>query len=154
MLGRAFHRVPGFVTEAYTVRCQQGKVPVFSNKKLLEDELVQSSLAQAEAAWGSTRAFLLDVADDCAHANRTHGPPPPELRVRLRLAATHAMRRSAEVVDQIYALAGTDSIFDDHPIQRCFQDVHSLTQQVQGRVAHYRTVGRVLPGLAPDGAWV
>ena len=147
-LGLARRAIDSFVEVA------QGKTPVFANKKLLEDELVQTSLAQAEAAWGSTRAFLLDVAEDCAHANRTTGPPPLELRARLRLAATHAMRRSADVVDQIYSLAGTDSIFDDHPIQRCFQDVHALTQQVQGRVSHYRSVGRVLLGLAPESLWV
>ncbi len=153
-LGLARRAIDSFVEVA------QGKIPVFANKKLREDELVQTSLAQAEAAWGSTRAFLLDVAEECSHASRSltrpgsRSPPPLQLRARLRLAATHAMRRSAEVVDQIYALAGTDSIFDDHPIQRCFQDVHALTQQVQGRPAHYRTVGRVLLGLAPDGPWV
>jgi alkylation response protein AidB-like acyl-CoA dehydrogenase len=132
------------------VEVARGKTPVFANKKLLEDELVQTGLAQAEARWGATRAFLLEVAEQCEDAYDASGPPEPELRIRMRLAATHAMRQSAEVVDQIYALAGTDSIFDDHPIQRCFQDIHALTQQIQGRASHYRSVGRVLLGLEPD----
>ena len=64
------------------------------------------------------------------------------------------MQRSADVVDQIYSLAGTDAMFDDHPIQRCFQDIHALTQQVQARTAHYRTAGRVLLGLDPKSGFI
>ncbi|NIP14252.1 MAG: hypothetical protein GWM88_05785 [Pseudomonadales bacterium] len=64
----------------------------------------------------------------------------------MRLAATNAMRRSADVVDRVYAMAGTDCIFDDHPLQRCFQDIHALTQQVQGRASYFRSVGRVMLG--------
>ena len=132
----------------------RGKTPVFANKKLLEDEMVQVGVAQAEAAWRSTRAFLLETAQECAHVHQAGGLPGRDLRTRLRLASTHAMRRSGDVVDQVYAMAGSDSIFDDHPLQRCFQDVHALTQQAQARPAHYRTVGRVLLGLEPGSVRV
>ena len=47
---------------------------------------------------------------------------------------------------------GNDVIFDDHPLHRCFQDIRALTQQIQARPAHFRTVGRVLLGLDPDNA--
>lgn len=123
-----------------------GKTPVFANRKLAEDDLVQSGLGEAEALLGATRAFLLDAAEECEHRHATTGAVDFELRSRMRLAATHAMRRSADVVDRVYVMAGTDCIFDDHPLQRCFQDIHALTQQVQGRASHYRSVGRVLLG--------
>ena len=64
------------------------------------------------------------------------------------------MQCSGEVVNQVYRLAGTDGIFEGHPLQRCFQDINALTQQVQGRSAHYRTVGRMLFGLEPDSGFV
>ncbi len=123
-----------------------GKTPVFANRKLAEDDLVQSGLAEAEALLGATRAFLLDVAEECEHSHATTGHVDFELRSRMRLAATNAMRRSADVVDRVYAMAGTDCIFDDHPLQRCFQDIHALTQQVQGRASYFRSVGRVMLG--------
>ena len=128
----------------------QGKTPTFTNKKLLDDDLVHVGLGQAEARWGATRAFLFDVAEACEHAYRSDGIVDESLRHRLRLASTHAMRQSAEVVDQIYELSGSDVIFDDHPIHRCFQDIHTLTQQIQGRPSHYRAVGRAILGLDPD----
>lgn len=123
-----------------------GKTPVFANRKLAEDHLVQSGLAEAEALLGAIRAFLLETAEECEHRYAGKGLVDFELRSRMRLAATHAMRRAADVVDRVYAMAGTDGIFDDHPLQRCFQDIHALTQQVQARASHYRSVGRVLLG--------
>ncbi len=129
-----------------------GKTPTFTNKKLLDDDLVHVGLGQAEARWGATRAFLLDVGEACEHVFDQRGEVDESLKQRLRLAATHAMRQSAKVVDQVYELSGSDVIFDDHPIHRCFQDIHTLTQQIQGRPSHYRAVGRSILDLDPDPA--
>lgn len=129
-----------------------GKTPTFSNRKLLDDDLVHVGLAEAEAIWGQGRSFLHDVAEECAYMYQRGGAPTERLRTHLRLAATNAMRRSGEVVDKAYMLCGTDGIFENHPLHRCFQDIHALTQQVQARPAHFRTVGRVLVGLEPDSA--
>ena len=74
-----------------------------------------------------------------------------EDRVRLRLASTHAIRQAAHVVDIAYQVCGSDSIFPRNPIQRRFQDVHVITQQVQGRMAHYDTAGQFFMGMEPEG---
>lgn len=125
----------------------QGKTPAFTNRKLLDDDLVHAGLAKAEALWSSLRGFLLDVAEECEHSFQNSSKVNESLRQRLRLAATHAMRESARVVDQAYELSGSDSIFQDHPIQKCFQDIHTLTQQIQGRSSHYKAVGRFMLGV-------
>ena len=52
------------------------------------------------------------------------------------------------------AKVGHGESFDDHPIQRCFQDVHALTQQVQGRTAHFKAVGRAKLGLDPKSVFI
>ena len=130
----------------------EGKTPAFSSRTLKDDDMVQVGLAEAEATWGASRAFLHEVAEASAYAYRQHGEVSGRLRTQLRLAATSAMRRSGEVVLKAYELAGSTAIFEDHPLQRSFQDIHALTQQVQGRPAHFRTVGRVLLGLEPDNA--
>ncbi len=127
----------------------QGKTPVFSQTKLRDDPLVQSEIAHAEAIWGSARAFLLEQARNVCESIRLHGEVDRDRRARLRLAATHAMRQSGAAVDRAYNLAGTDGIFADHPLQRCFQDIHALTQQHQGRPFHYMIVGQQLLGLDP-----
>ena len=130
----------------------QGKTPVFSQAKLRDDPLVQSEIAHAEAIWGSARAFLFEQARVVCESIRLHGRVDRDGCARLRLAATHAMRQSGAAVERTYNLAGTDGIFADHPLQRCFQDIHALTQQHQGRPLHYMIVGQQLLGLDPTDA--
>jgi len=130
----------------------EGKTPTFTNRRLLDDDLVQTGYAQAEAMWGSSRAFLHDVAEECEYERESLGAPTAPLRARLRLATTHAIRQSGQIVRKSYDLAGSDAIFEDHPLHQQFQDIHAVTQQVQGRPAHFRTVGRVMLGLEADNA--
>ncbi len=132
------------------VELAQDKVPAFGNRKLLDDEMVHVGVARAEADWCAARAFLLEIAEECEHLRAQHGQPTGAARTRLRLAATNAMRTSGTVVDKVYELAGSDGIFDDHPIYKCFQDIHAVTQQIQARPAHFRSVGRALLGVESE----
>ena len=70
----------------------------------------------------------------------------------IRLASTWAIHQAREVVNTLYHSAGATVIFDDRPFERRFRDVHTVSQQAQGRQAHYEMIGRVLFGLAPDTA--
>ena len=78
-----------------------------------------------------------------------------EERIRLRLAraSTDAIRRAAEVVDICYNLCGSSAIFASNPIQRRFQDIHVVTQHIQGRPTHYETAGQFFLGLEPEGSF-
>ena len=58
---------------------------------------------------------------------------------------------AAEVVDIAYNLCGSNAIFAHNPVQRRFQDAHAITQQIQGRLAHYETAGQFFLGLEPEG---
>lgn len=115
--------------------------------------IVQREIGQAEAVWGSARAFLLEAASAAWEgACKVHSLTTEE-RVRLRLASTHAIRQAADVVDVAYNLCGSDSIFATNPIQRRFQDAHVITQQTQGRTVHYETAGQFFTGAEPKGAF-
>ena len=46
--------------------------------------------------------------------------------------------------------AGVDAIFPGSPFERRFRDIHTLSQQIQSRDAHYETVGQVLLGNPPE----
>jgi alkylation response protein AidB-like acyl-CoA dehydrogenase len=71
-------------------------------------------------------------------------------RVRIRMAATHAITEATAAVDWAYHAAGATAIFEGNAFERRFRDAHTVAQQVQGRQSHFETVGRVLLGLEPD----
>ena len=119
--------------------------------RLQEKSTSHRMVGQGEACWRSARAFLREhVSAVWNSASRNHSLTIEE-RIGLRLSATHAIRMAAEVVDTAYALCGSDAIFTRNPIQRRFQDVHAITQQIQGRLSHYDTAGQFYLGLEPQG---
>ncbi|HEX2930356.1 MAG TPA: hydroxylase, partial [Candidatus Binatia bacterium] len=71
-------------------------------------------------------------------------------RAALRLATTHAIRLAVEVVDTIYQAAGVTAIYEGNQLQRYFQDIHVISQHLQGRLAHYELVGKHSLGFKID----
>lgn len=120
---------------------------------LLRDQPIsQMTVGQAEAAIRSGRAFLMEsveaIWDDATHKDAVS----LEARIALRLATTHAIHLAAKAVESIYTACGGSAIFDGVLIQRHFQDIHVITQHLQGRLAHYEMVGKHQLGLAIDEA--
>ena len=70
------------------------------------------------------------------------------------MASTNAIHRSREAVDFAYNAAGATAIFENHPLERRFRDIHTLSQQIQAREAHFETVGRILFNGDPDGTFM
>jgi indole-3-acetate monooxygenase len=77
-----------------------------------------------------------------------------EQRMTIRMASTHAIHRGREAVDFAYNAAGATAIFDTHPLERRFRDIHTVTQQLQGRASHFETVGAWMLGADADLTWV
>ena len=69
----------------------------------------------------------------------------------MRLACTNAIQGAIEVADYAYKAAGVDAIFPGSPFERRFRDIHTLSQQIQSRTAHFEEVGQVLLGMPPEG---
>jgi hypothetical protein len=46
--------------------------------------------------------------------------------------------------------AGIDAIFPGSPFERRFRDMHTLSQQIQARGAHFESVGQILLGVPPE----
>jgi alkylation response protein AidB-like acyl-CoA dehydrogenase len=65
-----------------------------------------------------------------------------ESRIDMRAASTLAITLSEQVVDSAYRLAGATAIFDAQPFERRFRDMHAVTQQVQGHLSNYETLGQ------------
>jgi hypothetical protein len=106
-------------------------------------------VGQAEATLRSARAFLMEAVEDIWN-EALAGELTMERRATLRVATTHAIRLAAQIVENIYNASGATAAFEGNLIQRHFQDIHVITQHVQGRLSHYQTVGQHWLGLPMD----
>jgi indole-3-acetate monooxygenase len=118
---------------------------------LREVPMTQLNVGQAEAALRSGRAFLQEAVREIWEA-ATNNAVTLEERAKLRLATTHGIRLAAQVIDTVYNAAGATAAYEDNLLQRHFQDIHVITQHLQGRFAHYELVGRYWLGLSIDEA--
>ncbi|MDO8478348.1 MAG: acyl-CoA dehydrogenase family protein [Candidatus Rokubacteria bacterium] len=125
------------------------KTPRAMQALLRDQSMVQVGVGQAEAALRSGRAFLMETVRDIWD-EATAGTVGLERRAILRLATTHGIRLAAQVIDTVYNAAGATAAYEGHLIQRHFQDIHVITQHLQGRMAHYELVGRHWLGLPVD----
>jgi alkylation response protein AidB-like acyl-CoA dehydrogenase len=123
-----------------------GKVGLGSSRTLAERSPTQAAGATAESALGAARALYYEAIETAWRAAQREQPVPVEVRNRLRLAATHAVRSSADVTRSMYDLAGGSAIYDDSPLQRRFRDAHTATAHFQVNEASRELPGRVLLG--------
>ena len=117
---------------------------------LREQAIVQFAVGKAEASLRSGRAFFMEAVSELWDEVSSTGALTLDRRAALRIAATHAIRLSAEIVDSLYNACGATAVFEGNPIQRYFQDIHVITQHVQGHLSHYELVGRHWLGLQID----
>ena len=136
-----------------TIELAADKRPRFGSAPLCEDPVIQRQIGQAEAQWAAAKALLSEAVATVWQAVRARGRIDLAERIALCMAGTHAIRQSAAVVDSAYNLSGSSSIFAERAIQRRFQDIHVITQQIQGREAHYETAGQFFLGLEPKGVF-
>lgn len=126
------------------------KTPRGFKGRLRENAVLQSGVAQAEARLGSARLYLVSTLQEVWQMVVRSGRLPVEQRVRLRLAASWAIREATAVVDFAYHAAGGTAVFVGTAFERRFRDMHAVTQQMQGRLDHFETVGQFLLGLPID----
>jgi alkylation response protein AidB-like acyl-CoA dehydrogenase len=126
-----------------------------SSRTLAERSQTQAAVAAGEASLRTARALYYDAIDRaCLAAQRDDQPVSAELRAGLRLAATNAVRTSADVVRSMYDLAGGTAIYHDSPLQRRFRDAYTASAHFQVNEASREVPGRMLLGLPTDLAQV
>jgi len=126
------------------------KTPRYVTGLLREQPVVQFAIGKAEAALRSGRAFLMEAVEQLWNEVSATGALTLDQRANLRIASTHAIRLAEEIVDSVYRACGATAVFESHPIQRYFQDIHVITQHVQGRLSHYELVGQHWLGMQID----
>ena len=118
--------------------------------RLADNAVIQAEVARSEAKLGAARSYLVDTVRDIYGQADAAAPVDVPARARARLAGSHAITSAAAVADWTYKTAGVDAIFPGSPFERRFRDIHTVTQQIQSRDAHYETVGQVLLGQPPE----
>ena len=124
------------------------KTPRAMPTLLREQPMIQLTVGQAEAALRSGRAFLHEAVRE-AWAASVNNALTLEHRANLRLATTHGIRLAAQIIDSVYNAAGATAAYEDHLLQRHFQDIHVITQHLQGRPRPLRA-GRPLLARPQD----
>jgi alkylation response protein AidB-like acyl-CoA dehydrogenase len=123
-----------------------GKVGLGSSRTLAERAPTQAAVAAGEASLRAARALFYDSIETAWQAAQDEEPVGVAPRNDLHLAATHAVRTSAEVVRSMYDLAGGSAIYDHSPLQRHFRDAHTATAHFQVNEASFELPGRILLG--------
>ena len=125
-----------------------------AKKPLRESPVVQTQVALADARLRAARAHLLATLDEIQDAARDAGEVTLAQRVRIRQAASFASHEGREVGTLVFHAAGAQAIFATGPWERRLRDLHTVSQQLQGRDDHFEAVGRFLLGLAPDSPFI
>ncbi len=125
-----------------------------SSQRLADSPTVQSEVAQREACLSSARAWLIGTLQE-VWSNVDEGEAIDlDARLRVRLASTHAIKVAVETAYHAFKAAGTSAIFPGTPFERRFRDIHTLSQQLHSREAHFETVGRFMFHGDPDGLFL
>ncbi len=132
----------------------RNKVPRGLKSPLRDNAVVQSNLAQAEVNLRAARAFVLQSMAGIWKDLSAGDKITVEQRITIRMAATNAIHKAKDAVDFAYNAAGATAIFENHPLERRFRDIHTVTQQLQGRLSHFETVGAWMMGADADLTFV
>jgi len=112
-------------------------------------------LAQVEVRMRAARAYLIESAQQIWNdVAKPDGVLTLPHRMTSRGASTHAIHSAREAVDFAYHASGATAIFNSHPLERRFRDMHTVMQQLQSRMVHFENVGAYLMGGEPDLAFV
>jgi alkylation response protein AidB-like acyl-CoA dehydrogenase len=115
-----------------------------------DNGIVQMEVGVGEARLTAARAYILSELDDIWSTVKETGQLTVPQRMRIRLMTTHGIHEAKAVGDAVYDLAGATAIFTSSIFERKFRDLHTVTQQVQGRKMNIQSVGSFLLGNAPD----
>jgi indole-3-acetate monooxygenase len=145
-MGNARAAIDNFVELAAT------KKGVAASRTLAERSTIQAAVATAESALEAARAGYYQAIDAAWQASLAGPAVPLEARTRIRLAATHGARVSADVVRSMYDLAGGSAIYDGAPLQRRLRDAFTATAHFQVNEASRELPGRILLGQTTEAA--
>ena len=143
-VGAARNMIDRFVELAAT------KVPAGGTfSRLAERAPAQIAAGEAEGLYLAARAVLHEGTGRVWARGLARRPFDNAALAEQRLATVTAVRLAAQAIDCVHGAAGMSSVKSDAVLERCWRDVHTMTQHLILSPARYEIAGRVLLGLDP-----
>jgi alkylation response protein AidB-like acyl-CoA dehydrogenase len=137
-LGIAQHAVDAFMQMAGS------KARAGTEQTLAQRATTHASLGESIAALKAARCWFYDVAQRTWDLTVEGRPVPMDVRIDGQLAGAHATRTAASVVDAIQLMAGGTAIYEASPLERCFRDIHTVTQHAGTSHRNFENAGALL----------
>jgi indole-3-acetate monooxygenase len=142
-LGVAQHALDAVTELAVT------KVPVGMRSSLRDRPIAQVQIAQAAGWIGAARAYLHGTNDEIWRRGESGGEFDLATRAAARLASVTAVKLCIQAIDLVHDVAGMTAVTRGHEIERCWRDLHTLSQHVILGSSRYEVIGRIMLGLDP-----
>ncbi len=141
----------GLVQAAHEEVVELARNRVAVRGALRDDALSQSTIGETAARIAACRAYALSAADTAWQEVCTTGELSDINRAQLRLAITFVHRECVKIVEQLYSIAGSSSLYTERStLDRRLRDMHAMNQHVVLGASNYAAAGRVLLGQEPD----
>ena len=146
-LGVARHALDEFARFAPTKTRPPSTAPI------AEDGDVQVALTRAEGGLQAARALVFDTLGILWDTACAGDIPTVDQRARFLLANHQAMRAALDAVDTAFSFAGAGALHADHPLQRCFRDIHAAAQHIYFSPAAAKRYAKTRLGIEQQTFW-
>ena len=103
----------------------------------------------------SVEAKLRHNLEELATIIAAGDEPSMDLRARCRWEASWITESCASLVRTVFEAMGAAAVFDDHPVQRLFRDVHVLkAHRINNAESTGENFGRLQVGLSNNEAFL
>ena len=117
-----------------------------SPSRLCDRATVQTIVGECEAIIGAGRAYVISAVGEMWDAMVSKDSDIMDKAVHVRLAITHGIRQSVQVVEKLFYAAGTGAIHESNGLERFFRDLHVSGQHISGLHSNYEFGGQSLLG--------
>ena len=125
------------------------KVPAGGMVRLADKPTAQIAVGEAQALIQAANAVLMETVDDVWARGVARAPFDNTVLAHQRLGTVGAVRLAAQAIDVLHDAAGMSAVASDSVLDRCWRDVHTITQHIVLSPARYEIAGRVMLGLDP-----
>lgn len=131
------------------VEIAKAKASITGAPRPADRAYVHLALSKADAKLRGARAFFYEQTDVMWQIVKAGEVPTIEEKALVRLAASNAARVGAEVVQEMYTLAGTTATKMSHAMQRRVRDSMMVTQHAFVSEGNLENAGRVMVEMVP-----
>src|SRR5438270_449193 len=108
----------------------RGRVARYSGKSLVDMTAVQMRVAEAGACIDTARRVMRDYCATAQAMAERDEVPDLLTKATWRRDGAFSAELCERAVDVLFKSGGGGALFDDHPLQRAFRDVHAVTAHI------------------------